>query len=67
MNQSIYTGLINNTALLLILTVLYDVFILRWQQKRGFLQQIIIVVCWLPVIGIGLMLNPWQMAPGYLF
>ncbi len=66
MNQSIYTGLINNTALLLILTVLYDVFILRWQQKRDIPQKII-TGSLVAGICIGLMLSPWQLAPGIFF
>lgn len=66
MDQSIYTGLINNTALLLVLVVLYDVFILRWQPKRTYPQKIVTGLL-VGTICIGLMLNPWQLAPGVFF
>ncbi len=58
-----FIGLLNNTALLLALGVLYGTLQHRsetwgWKLSRGF---------FLGVIAVGVMLNPWALAPGVFF
>ena len=58
-----FIGLINNTALLLALGMVYGFFLhlkgsFRWQLASGIA---------LGMIGVGLMMNPWQLAPGVFF
>lgn len=56
-------GLINNAAMLLALGVLYGQLQHRSDQMHW---QIIRGVCF-GLIGIGVMMNPWQLAPGVIF
>lgn len=63
MTEIPFLGLINNVAMLLALGVLYGLLQHRsdhlyWQIIRG--------VCF-GLIGIGVMMNPWQLAPGVIF
>lgn len=62
-NSLPFIGLLNNTALLLALGVLYGTLQRRsdtwgWKLARGFL---------LGLLAIGVMSNPWQLAPGVFF
>jgi len=58
-----FIGLINNAALLLALSLLYGLLQHRaddlpWQILRGF---------FFGLIGVGVMMNPWQFSPGVIF
>ncbi|PLX83659.1 MAG: hypothetical protein C0617_11025 [Desulfuromonas sp.] len=58
-----FIGLLNNAALLLVLGVLYGTLYHRsdstwWRLLRGF---------FLGAIAVGVMMNPWQLAPGMIF
>ena len=63
MENPTFIGLINNTALLLALGVMYG-FLQRRAETIGLK---LLSGCILGVITVGLMLNPWQLAPGVIF
>jgi hypothetical protein len=71
MDSSILIGLINNAALLVALGVLYDLAGyqwpggLPWVNPRDFQRQVFSGL-FIGVIGLMVMLTPWQMSPGIL-
>jgi PAS domain S-box-containing protein len=65
-NISTTIGMINNAALLLALGVLYDVVGHKPRGAKRTIQQAIAGVI-VGAIGIAVMLNPWQSAPGVVF
>jgi PAS domain S-box-containing protein len=66
MTSATFTGLINNTALLITLALIYDVVILRQPGQKTSLNQIPLGIT-LGIIGIGIMMNPWEFLPGVIF
>ncbi len=65
MSSEALTGLINNTALLLALAVLYDTFSLKPQAFTRWMQ--IVAGFFIGIIGIAVMLNPWTLTEGLVF
>ncbi len=65
MTSEALTGLINNTALLLALAVLYDTFPHKPQLFTRWMQVIAGVL--IGVIGITVMLSPWELVTGVVF
>ncbi len=65
MSSEALTGLINNTALLLALAVLYDTFFLTPQAYTRRMQ--VVAGCFIGVIGIAVMLSPWTLTEGLIF
>ena len=65
MNDPILFGLINNAAWLLALGVLYATLPLRRRTTTRWLEIPIGVL--IGAIGIAVMMNPWQLAPGVFF
>lgn len=63
MSNPTFIGLINNTALLLALGVMYG-FLLH--RKDSLVYKLLSGVA-LGLIGVGLMMNPWQLGPGIFF
>ncbi len=65
MNGATFIGLIHNAALLISLTLLYDTFALRQHFKKPSVKIGIGLV--LGLIGIAIMLTPWEFMPGVIF
>jgi len=67
MDTSILTGLLNNSALLLAMCLVYDTLTLnRRTTGRPMVQEALTGVI-LGCIGIAVMVNPWQWYPGIIF
>ncbi len=66
MNQSPFLGLVQNTALLLSIALLFDLVLRRTKSDYFKLWQIPVGVL-LGGIGITLMLTPWVLIPGIIF
>ena len=66
MNQSAFLGLIQNTALLLAMALLFDLVLSRRKNKFFGLWQVPLGLI-LGGIGITLMLTPWILIPGIIF
>ncbi|HZK61746.1 MAG TPA: PAS domain S-box protein, partial [Anaerovoracaceae bacterium] len=66
MNQSAFLGLIQNTALLLAMALLFDLVSTRNRSKFSSLWQVPLGII-LGGIGIALMLTPWVLTPGIIF
>ena len=66
MNQSPFLGLVQNTALLLSIALLFDLIVRRTQSDYFKLWQIPVGVL-LGSIGVTLMLTPWVLIPGIIF
>ncbi len=65
MSSEALTGLINNTALLLALAVLYDTFSLKPQAYTRWMQ--VVAGCAIGAIGLALMVSPWTLTEGLIF
>ena len=65
MTSSIH-GLMNNTALLITLVLLYDILTLRQVGEKTSVKQAFTGIM-LGVIGIAIMSNPWEFSPGVVF
>ena len=66
MESSSFIGLVNNAALLLALTLLYDMLVVQSRIEKSILYQIFTGFI-LSAIGIAIMLNPWNFGQGVLF
>jgi len=66
MDTSILSGLLNNSALLLAMCLVYDTLSLNHVSSRPTLQRVVTGV-FLGVIGIAVMFNPWHWYPGIIF
>ncbi|GAK58679.1 signal transduction histidine kinase [Candidatus Vecturithrix granuli] len=66
MNTTTFIGLVNNAALLVVLGLLYDTFVLSRHFKRSIILQTITGVI-LGIMGIAVMLNAWEFMPGLIF
>jgi len=66
MNLSSIIGLVNNAALLLALSLVYDMLGDRTQVKKNSVQQILTGAA-IGVIGVAIMLNPWEFMQGVVF
>jgi PAS domain S-box-containing protein len=66
MTSSTFIGLINNSALLMALAVIYDIVVLRQPGQKASINQIPIGAT-LGLIGIAIMMNPWEFLPGVIF
>ncbi|WMW25100.1 ATP-binding protein [Methanolobus sediminis] len=65
MNTELIISLINNAALLLAIGVLYEVFFYNITMKAC--SKSVTVGIIIGLIGIALMLNPWELSPGIFF
>ncbi|WP_292466015.1 PAS domain S-box protein [Methanolobus sp.] len=65
MNAEMLIGLINNAALLLALAVLYDVLFFNMEMNTRLKSAASGVI--IGLIGIALMLNPWELSSGVIF
>jgi len=65
MNVDMFMSLVNNAALLLALGVFYDVVFSNVGTRIG-LKNVIMGIT-VGLIGIALMLNPWELSPGLFF
>ena len=65
MNSEMLLPIINNAALLLSLAVLYDVFFSNIEMNTRLKSAIAGI--FIGLIGIALMLNPWELAPGVFY
>ncbi|WP_407357010.1 ATP-binding protein [Methanolobus sp. WCC5] len=65
MDTEILISLINNAALLLAIGVLYDVLFFNMEMNTRLKS--IILGFFVGLIGIALMLNPWELAPGLFY
>lgn len=65
MTSATLLGFINNTALLLALALIYDVFISQQTKKKASSNQREIGVI-LGLIGVSIMMNPWEFTPGVI-
>lgn len=66
MYDSIITGLLHNTAILLAFSMLYDSVWMKLGLKRTITKELLIGTI-IGGIGIVLMLTPWTMVPGIVF
>jgi PAS domain S-box-containing protein len=66
MDKTIILGLIQNTAILLAFSMIYDYSWLQTEGSKSFLKKIIAGVV-IGSIGIILMLTPWKQVPGLVF
>ena len=66
MTSSTIIGFINNTALLMTLGLLYDILVIRQSGQQSASDKIILGFI-LGMIGIGIMMNPWEFLPGVIF
>lgn len=66
MNKSIILGLIQNTSILLVFSMLYDFFGSRNEQSKNLLIKIATGIV-IGGIGIVLILTPWTLIPGIFF
>jgi PAS domain S-box-containing protein len=65
MNAEMLIALINNAALLLALAVLYDVLFFNMEMNTRLKSAAVGVI--IGLIGIALMLNPWELSSGLFF
>ncbi|TGC06992.1 ATP-binding protein [Methanolobus halotolerans] len=65
MNTEILIALVNNAALLLAIGVLYDV--LSFNIEMNTRLKNIVAGFFIGIIGIALMLNPWELSPGLFY
>ena len=61
-----FIGFINNSALLVSLVLIYDIVILRQPEENASSKQIPIGLI-LGLIGLAIMMNPWEFLPGIIF
>lgn len=66
MNITTFIGLINNAALLMVLGLLYDTFVLTRRFKYSLTLQMITGVMF-GIMGMAVMLNAWELMPGLIF
>ncbi|MGE0090305.1 MAG: PAS domain S-box protein [Bacteroidales bacterium] len=66
MKESIVLGLIQNVAILLAFSMLYDYIWIRYEEKRGVYLKVFIGFV-IGLIGLVLMLTPWILSPGLVF
>ena len=66
MNISSIIGLVNNAALLLALSIVYDMLGDRPEVIKNSIQQVLTGIA-LSTIGIAIMMNPWEFMPGVVF
>ena len=66
MNFSSIIGLVNNAALLLALSIVYDMLGDRPKAIENSVQQLLTGIA-LGTIGIAIMMNPWEFMPGVVF
>ncbi|MAT44260.1 MAG: hypothetical protein CL609_18165 [Anaerolineaceae bacterium] len=66
MNEASLVGLVNNTALLLAIALLFDLVAGRWKIGQTGLKQIPVGI-FIGAVGIALMLTPWEFVPGIIF
>ncbi|MRR57748.1 MAG: response regulator [Deltaproteobacteria bacterium] len=66
MNTKILAGLLNNASLLLAMCLVYDTLSLNYRTIRPQVQQALTGAV-LGVIGIAVMVSPWQWYPGIIF
>jgi len=66
MTPATFIGLINNTALLMALVLIYDVVFLRVLGQKTAINHIFTGMV-LGLIGIGIMMTPWEFLPGVIF
>jgi signal transduction histidine kinase/CheY-like chemotaxis protein len=73
MNESsLFLGLIHNTALLLALSLFFDVILhyLNWERSASTLPEWLIkafIGLFIGATGIAIMLTPWELSPGIIF
>ena len=65
MNTDILIALVNNAALLLAIGVLYEVIFFNMDMNTRLKS--VVVGIFIGIIGIALMLNPWELSPGVFF
>jgi PAS domain S-box len=65
MNTDMLIALVNNAALLLAIGVLYDVLFFNMDMNTRLKS--VAVGIFIGIIGIALMLNPWELSPGIFF
>ncbi len=66
MNEATVLGLINNTALLLAIALLFDLVAGNWKIGQTRLKQIPVGM-FIGAVGIALMLTRWEFVPGIIF
>lgn len=66
MSEALFIGLVNNAALLLAMTVLFDISGVPWRDGRRVLRQIPYGLA-LGATGITVMLTAWVFSPGIVF
>ena len=66
MNKASLILLINNTALMLSMSLVFDMISFRGIQCKASVRQAVPGI-FLRIIGISVMLNPWELAPGAFF
>ena len=66
MTLSSIIGLVNNAALLLALSLIYEIFHNRPQTTENAVREILTGIV-IGVIGIAIMMNPWMFMPGVVF
>jgi PAS domain S-box-containing protein len=66
MERSIILGLLQNTAILLALSMIYDYLWLRYQNRLGIFLNVLTGLL-LGIFGIIIMMTPWKMVPGIVF
>jgi PAS domain S-box-containing protein len=65
MNYDALVGIVNNVFLLLALGVVYDSFFFQINASNKLNK--LIIGCIIGLIGVALMLNPWELSPGIFF
>jgi PAS domain S-box-containing protein len=65
MNYDALGGIVNNVFLLLALAVVYDSFFFQINASNKLNK--LIIGCIIGLIGVALMLNPWELSPGIFF
>jgi PAS domain S-box-containing protein len=66
LSEGFIRGLIQNTALLLALALVYDIASVRWRTGRSPLKQTLVGLA-VGTIGLAVMKTPWHFAPGIVF
>jgi hypothetical protein len=66
MDTSIILGLIQNTAILLAFSMIYDYSWVQGERSNNILKKIVIGII-IGGIGLSLMLTPWKQFPGLIF
>jgi len=65
LNNDIVIGLVNNAALLLLLSIIYNAFFVQF-EKNAILKNVLIGIV-IGIIGVSLMLTPVKLIPGVFF